>query len=418
MSQEEIRKLIGGYATGTLTEAERKALFAAALDDQDLFDEMAREQSLKELLDSPGARTRLTAALAPPEPALPANRFRRAIGGMLAAGFAIALGLVLVVVRNPRPQDLAAVAKPESRELKELFKVTPEPPHAAPTSTSALRLPRAINQPVPARTQGVNNTVTPLPPPVLLQPPPENALKKAESARRDEPVQLDTIGPAVADKQAADQQAAEKSAAAEKSVKDEKDVAPPRPQPPAQAVQVQATPSAVGHLQQQNAEGVTVAAAPLAVTTNSPGTTAPALRGARSATAARKAGATRFAFDYSIRHDSLTVNPLAAGFLQVTAATPGGQQIVLQAPSRQEAGTSVTFPVPAGSLTLTIEFSSRPAVQNLAASLESLQNSRFRQKAASPAVAPAISNEKTGHVEAPTATANPGLSITVPVPAE
>ncbi len=68
MSQDEIRKLVGGYATGTLTEAERKALFDAALDDQDLFDELAREQSLKELLDSPGARTRLTAVLAPPEP--------------------------------------------------------------------------------------------------------------------------------------------------------------------------------------------------------------------------------------------------------------------------------------------------------------------------------------------------------------
>jgi len=36
MTQEEIHKLLGGYATNTLTEAERNALFAAALDDQEL----------------------------------------------------------------------------------------------------------------------------------------------------------------------------------------------------------------------------------------------------------------------------------------------------------------------------------------------------------------------------------------------
>ncbi len=114
MSQDEIRKLVGGYATGTLTEAERQALFDAALDDQDLFDELAREQSLKELLDSPGARTRLTAVLAPPEPRWSANRLRLAIAGTLAAGLAIALGIVLVV-RKPHTEDFAAVTKTESR---------------------------------------------------------------------------------------------------------------------------------------------------------------------------------------------------------------------------------------------------------------------------------------------------------------
>ena len=36
MSREEIEKLLGGYATGTLTPGERDALFAAALEDQQL----------------------------------------------------------------------------------------------------------------------------------------------------------------------------------------------------------------------------------------------------------------------------------------------------------------------------------------------------------------------------------------------
>ena len=48
MTRDEIRGLIGGYATGSLSEAERRTLFEAALDDQELFDELAREQALKE----------------------------------------------------------------------------------------------------------------------------------------------------------------------------------------------------------------------------------------------------------------------------------------------------------------------------------------------------------------------------------
>ena len=66
MTPDDARKLLGGYATGSLTEAERTALFEAALEDQDLFDELAGEQVLKEVLDEPGARQRLIAALEPP----------------------------------------------------------------------------------------------------------------------------------------------------------------------------------------------------------------------------------------------------------------------------------------------------------------------------------------------------------------
>src|ERR1019366_478681 len=38
MSPEDIKKLLGGYATGTLTAEERQGLFAAALEDQEMFD--------------------------------------------------------------------------------------------------------------------------------------------------------------------------------------------------------------------------------------------------------------------------------------------------------------------------------------------------------------------------------------------
>ncbi len=65
VTRDEARKLLGGYATGSLTEAERKLLFDAALEDQDLFDELATEQVLKEVIEEPGARARLIAALEP-----------------------------------------------------------------------------------------------------------------------------------------------------------------------------------------------------------------------------------------------------------------------------------------------------------------------------------------------------------------
>ncbi len=68
MTNEEIRKLLGGYATNTLSEAERKTLFDAALEDQELFDALQKEQPLKELLADPVARAHVRQALENPAP--------------------------------------------------------------------------------------------------------------------------------------------------------------------------------------------------------------------------------------------------------------------------------------------------------------------------------------------------------------
>ena len=65
MNREDIRKLLGGYATGTLSEQERQALYSAALDDQDLFDMLADEDALRELLADPGIRAQLVHQLQP-----------------------------------------------------------------------------------------------------------------------------------------------------------------------------------------------------------------------------------------------------------------------------------------------------------------------------------------------------------------
>lgn len=65
MTLDEARRLLPGYATGTLDEAQRKALFTAALEHQELFEELMEEQPLLELLADPDARAELIEASAP-----------------------------------------------------------------------------------------------------------------------------------------------------------------------------------------------------------------------------------------------------------------------------------------------------------------------------------------------------------------
>src|SRR4051812_29860738 len=65
---DDVRKLLGGYAAGTLTEDERGALYRAALEDPTVFDAMAEEQPVRDLLDDPSARAELLAAVQEPRP--------------------------------------------------------------------------------------------------------------------------------------------------------------------------------------------------------------------------------------------------------------------------------------------------------------------------------------------------------------
>jgi hypothetical protein len=57
------KRLLGGHATDTLTEGERRELLAAALRDQETFDRLLEAEGLRELLASPGAREALLEAL-------------------------------------------------------------------------------------------------------------------------------------------------------------------------------------------------------------------------------------------------------------------------------------------------------------------------------------------------------------------
>ena len=124
MSPEDIRKLLGGYATGTLTTEEQQALFAAALEDQELFDSLAREQSLRDLLRDPAARAGLLSALD-----TPASRLggfwqwlrRPLVAGLATAG--VAAIAVVAVWQGTRPAGVKLAQPVIVAELR-----SPEPP--------------------------------------------------------------------------------------------------------------------------------------------------------------------------------------------------------------------------------------------------------------------------------------------------
>ncbi len=149
MAQGDLEKLLGGYATGTLTEEERNALFEAALHDQDLFNALADEQALKELLDDPVTRRRLLQALeqkpAPQATEGLASLFgwlRRPAGLAFAGTLATAVLAVVVVTNLEREEMLAPqdkLAPPDvqqsapgttARDMPDVQKVTKAPSEA------------------------------------------------------------------------------------------------------------------------------------------------------------------------------------------------------------------------------------------------------------------------------------------------
>jgi len=133
MKPEDAARLLGGYATGTLTDAERQALFQAALDSQELFNALGDEQALKELLEDPAARRRLLEALGEARRPLferAAAWFTRPSTWALAGGATAAVLLAVIAVRSlvemPRKQAIAlktaetAVSVPQAVEKRDV----------------------------------------------------------------------------------------------------------------------------------------------------------------------------------------------------------------------------------------------------------------------------------------------------------
>jgi hypothetical protein len=147
MKREDIEKLLGGYAAGTLTAEEREALFGAALEDHQLFEALAREEPLRELLEDPAARNQLLAGLGPArEP-----WYYRPLGlTPILAGTAAALIIAAVVYwwpeRRQRPVEVAQVVTSQRP-----FVPPPRPRAPRPVLPTALPpvLPAPVYAPLP-----------------------------------------------------------------------------------------------------------------------------------------------------------------------------------------------------------------------------------------------------------------------------
>lgn len=141
MAEHDLEKLLGGFAADTLTPEEKQALYAAALQDQQLFNALADEQTLKELLSDPDVRRRLLASLEQKSASGAGDSlswldwFRRPAGlafagGLSAAALAVVLGVRIyqdslkqaaqsVATEEAKPAAPQAVA-PQTKEKETL----------------------------------------------------------------------------------------------------------------------------------------------------------------------------------------------------------------------------------------------------------------------------------------------------------
>jgi len=197
MSREEIQKLLGGYATDTLSETERRALFEAALEDQELFDALAKEQALRDVLQDPSARRQLIAALEPAREPLRMRAWRwlrQPVALAAAASLAALLVVTGVVWRrlNPpvKPEVLVAQVKPPAPVAPPEPTVAPvkefQPPAAKRKLSKAAPLPEP---PVLSAQEEMKKVLPPAAPPAPAAPPPASADTISAEARvvREQP---------------------------------------------------------------------------------------------------------------------------------------------------------------------------------------------------------------------------------------
>jgi hypothetical protein len=110
MTPGEARKLLGGYATRTLTDDERIALFEAALSDQGLFEELIQEQTIQEVMDDPVSRAGLLAALGASKPKRAWWKVWWVPAGAIAVAACLTVGFLLTW-NSRRPPEMASIER-------------------------------------------------------------------------------------------------------------------------------------------------------------------------------------------------------------------------------------------------------------------------------------------------------------------
>lgn len=172
MSEHDLEKLLGGFAADTLTPDEQQQLYRVALQDQELFNLLADEQGLKDLLTDPVVRRRLLQALEKTRsttdrsPASWLDWFRRPsglawAGGLAAAVFAVVQGTTIyqeslkqadrsVAIEgappNTQPASEPSVPQPASPPISEPRLKAPAATKSAGAPGQETRAAKAANQ--------------------------------------------------------------------------------------------------------------------------------------------------------------------------------------------------------------------------------------------------------------------------------
>ena len=147
------KQRLGGYATDSLTDAERQELLRAALDDQALFDTLVEEEGLRELLADPEARQHVLAQLERPDGW---ERFRAwlrrpaTVADLLTVAAALVVALVAQqVYQATRPaRELPAATRPAPRPLSQahLDRLAALPPSGSGAAGSRSRATRPAHR--------------------------------------------------------------------------------------------------------------------------------------------------------------------------------------------------------------------------------------------------------------------------------
>src|SRR5580658_104270 len=141
MTQDEIRKLLGGYASNELTADERRILFEAALEDQELFNALEKEDALRELLEDPVTRDQVRRALESPVATKSRPSFwsrRWAFGVAIPAVMAVIV--IVIMNRAGAPRLIAPPVEIASTPMAPSPK--PAPPKMKPGAKESLQAKR------------------------------------------------------------------------------------------------------------------------------------------------------------------------------------------------------------------------------------------------------------------------------------
>ena len=172
MERELLNRLLAEYATGGLSEADKKKLFAAALADQEIFDQLVEEDSLREAIELPGARNRLIDSLqdevtesqlaaAAAVLRMPQPHSHKPVWFAWAAGIGVVFvsgaitfmmfeGTSLKDLAGVKPQDTKPFVAPPAR-VEKPFKVSvEEPPKILAESRGPAPMARPVNIPLPS----------------------------------------------------------------------------------------------------------------------------------------------------------------------------------------------------------------------------------------------------------------------------